>query len=227
MAWPETLGGSPGWEGCACGFFSLACIRIPGMLALSCCYSCLHPPFDVFLPTSGGSFFECHFFFGDSFYCVLELWVSDPYSLQGRREKGVCWSGLSGPMLWGVNESPGWGGGDRLTCPSRHMAGRGDCILHNPLYLLSVLQLYPSCLFPCVLACYLTFLSEFLCPCHAEGLQSTTCVLFLAQTWQCDPERLLTFSRPWFPTCKAGAHILYTGSGPLMEWMETPEPPLW
>ena len=110
VVWPETLGGSPGWEGCACGFFSLACIRIPGMLALSCCYSCLQPPHDVCLPTSGGSFFECHFFFGDSFYCVLELWGSDPCSLQGRRQEGACWSGLSGPMLWGVSESPGWGG---------------------------------------------------------------------------------------------------------------------
>lgn len=28
------------------------------------------------------------------------------------------------------------------------------------------------------------------------------------------------FSESWFPTYKAGAPILFTGSGLLMEWME-------
>ena len=39
--------------------------------------------------------------------------------------------------------------------------GRRDCILTQPFVFVSVLQLYSSCFFPCVLACYLTFLSSF------------------------------------------------------------------
>ena len=86
----------------------------------------------------------------------------------------------------------------------------GACAGHHPLCLLSALRLPPRC-FPSLLACCLTLLSEFLFPCHAEGLQWKTCVLFLAQTLQGDPERSPVFSWPQLPTSKAIAHILFSG----------------
>ena len=75
---------------------------------------------------------------------------------------------------------------------------------------LSAPQLHPSC-FSQHSSCHLTFLSEFLFPGPAEGLQWKTCVLFLAQTLQGDPERSPMFSWPRFPNSKATAHILFSG----------------
>ena len=81
VAWPTAgflrpSGELQGRKAVPVDFFSSARIRSPGetksiswvLILLSASL------YGVFLPASGGSFFESHFFFGDSFCCIWELW---------------------------------------------------------------------------------------------------------------------------------------------------------
>lgn len=105
--------------------------------------------------------------------------------------------------------------GERVRAEGGLMGAHGGVLPASRTTLCVAHPVLCSCIlvaFPSILACYLTFLSEFLFPCHAEGLQWKTCVLFLAQTLQSDPERSPMFFWPWFPTSKAIAHILFSGA---------------
>lgn len=138
------------------------------------------------------------------------LWFLLPQ--QGRGEQGAGWSGLSRHMLWGASESLGWLGGAR---------GGGVPAPRTTLCLLSAPQLHPSC-FSQHSSCHLTFLSEFLFPGPAEGLQWKTCVLFLARHCRVTQKGHLCSPGLGFPTPKPlPTFCSQEWSSSLTEWMES------
>ena len=77
VAWPTAgflrpSGEVQGGKAVPVDFFSSARVQSPGATkSISWVLTLLSAsPHGVFLPTSGGSFFESHFSFGDSFYCI-------------------------------------------------------------------------------------------------------------------------------------------------------------